>query len=101
MTSFSLKKLRCGASAAVLVAGMLFSAQASGEVLFSENFDYAAGNLYPQGSWLQGAQQNSPIKVTDVKLTYAGFGSGKSVELNPGEELSAQDVYHACVPRDA
>lgn len=101
MTSFSLKKLRCGASVAVLTAGMLFSAQASGEVLFSENFDYAAGNLYPQGGWLQGAQQNSPIKVTDVKLTYAGFGSGKSVELNPGEELSAQDVYHACVPRDA
>lgn len=55
MTSFSLKKLRCGASVAVLTAGMLFSAQASGEVLFSENFDYAAGNLYPQGGWLQGA----------------------------------------------
>ena len=100
MDKSTFSKLRYGITGALVAAASVFSAPASAEMLFTESFNYTAGDLYPQGKWLQSAHKTSPVQVKDIKLSYDGFASGKSVELKPGEDLTAQDVFHACVSRD-
>lgn len=100
MDKSTFSKLRYGITGALVAAASVFSTPASAEMLFTESFNYTAGDLYPQGKWLQSAHKTSPVQVKDIKLSYDGFASGKSVELKPGEDLTAQDVFHACVSRD-
>lgn len=100
MLKKSLKTLRRGVAGALFAASVLFPAAVSAGVLFSETFDYPAGNLYPQGGWLLSnhKDQTNPIKVTDTPLAYDGFLSGKSVKLT-SVNAQDEDVTHACVPR--
>lgn len=93
-----LHPLRRNIAGAAMAAALALPATASADVLFTETFDYSAGNLYPQGEWLQSAHKLNPIQVTETKLSFDNFLSGKSIQLNP-DQAQDQDVIHACVPR--
>lgn len=101
MTKRLLNTLRRGLAGAVIASSILSPAAASAEVLFSETFDYPAGNLYPQGGWLLSNHKtkSNPVKVTDTRLSFDNFISGKSLKLAP-VDMQDEDVLHACVPRD-
>lgn len=92
------KFLRRGAAGALLSAAMFAPPLASAEVLFTETFDYPAGDLYPQGGWLRTANNVNPIQVTDLGLSHEGFLSGNAIKLK-ATHLEDQDVMHPCVPR--
>lgn len=101
MTKKLLNTLRRGLAGAVIVSSLLSPAAVSADVLFSETFDYPAGNLYPQGGWLLSNHktQTNPVRVTDSRLEFRNFLSGKSLKLAPVDGQD-EDVLHACVPRD-
>lgn len=92
--------LRRGLFGALLGAALMLPAAASAEVLFTETFNYPAGNLYPQGGWLQTANQVNPIQVTDVKMSREGFLAGNAIKLK-ATDLQDQDVMHPIVERNA
>lgn len=61
---------------------------------FSDTFDYPAGNLYGQGSWLRyGTQSNAPIQVIGTGLSLPGYAeaAGGSVAMG-GINNSDEDL---------
>jgi len=92
------KFLRRGAAGALLSAAMFAPPLASAEVLFTETFDYPAGNLHQKGGWVQSNKfSTNPIQVTGTTLSYDGYLSGNSVKLNPVDNQD-QNLARACVP---
>lgn len=83
----------CLAAAAMLAGGQ----DAAAKVLFTENFDYAAGDLRGNGGWYYlGTQESNPIQVGAAALTYPGYqdeAKGKAVTI---ANLSNQDQDLAC-----
>lgn len=75
-------------SAGALSLSLLTASGASAEVIFTETFDYPAGNLYGNPGWLQSNNNENPIQVTSTALSLDGFASGNSVKLTP---VSNQD----------
>lgn len=75
-------------SAGALSLSLLTASSASAEVIFTETFDYPAGNLYGNPGWLQSNNKGNPIQVTSTALSLDGFASGNSVKLTP---VSNQD----------
>jgi hypothetical protein len=48
----------------------------SAKVVFTEDFDYAAGNLYNSGSWTRYASHTAnPIQVGEGSLTFPGYSA--------------------------
>lgn len=92
-----MKKLLTNFATAALLSLALAPA-ANAELLFSDNFDYAVGNLKGQGEWLQyGAKTAAPVQVVSQSLTYPGYQTsavGGAARL--AGELNAQDqsVFH-------
>lgn len=65
--------------------------------LLDENFEYPAGNLYQQGSWVRyGGNTAAPIQVAEGNLTYEGYideALGNKVSMvNTG---SGEDLWKA------
>lgn len=74
----------------VFLIGLLIpELQSTAQTLLNDSFNYPAGNLYGNGSWVRyGSNYNNPLQVTDNNLTYEGYESeadGKSVKLSDTE----------------
>lgn len=91
---------RCGSARlwCLLTLVALTANVAKADLIFSDSFDYTAGNLYSSestnGWWQNTGTENDPIQVIDGSLTYAGYEStaiGKSIKLK--DTQSAQKVY--------
>ncbi len=91
---------RCGSARlwCLLALVALTANVAKADLIFSESFDYTAGNLYSSestnGWWKNTGTETDPIQVIDGSLTYAGYEStsvGHSIKLK--ETQSAQKVY--------
>ena len=90
-------KLKSALWLLLVLLGLVPSIQAGAQLQWRENFDYPAGALYGQGSWVKhGNDYKDPINVVDQKLDYAGYPggvSGKSVQFAStgasGEDLVA------------
>ena len=91
---------RCGSARlwCLLALVALTANVAKADLIFSESFDYTAGNLYSSestnGWWQNTGTENAPIQVIDGSLTYAGYEStaiGNSIKLK--DTQSAQKVY--------
>lgn len=79
--------------------GMLLSpAVANADVLLTEDFEYAVGNLCGNSTWFYlGSQRQAPIQVKGESLTYPGYQDtaiGRSVEIshldNQDEDLAVK-----------
>lgn len=83
--------------AALAFAGLALAAPspAKADVLLSENFDYAEGGLYGQGSWVHHSKNvNEPIQLVTPGLTYAGYqdeAKGMSAKLIGTDATTAHE----------
>ena len=99
LKTFDMKKiLQKTWRAAVLTAALATSLTAGAELLLSDSFNYAEGNLYGNGEPFQWIKLNNktakPIQVVNDALTFKGYQStaqGKAVELIGDAESSASD----------
>lgn len=90
------KNIRNLVAAAVLPLALAPGASAG--LLFSDNFDYNAGDLKGQGEWLQyGTKTGAPVQVVSQSLTYPGYQSapaGGAIRLAGNLDAYDQSVFH-------
>ncbi|MFR9165425.1 MAG: DUF5689 domain-containing protein [Dysgonomonas sp.] len=93
----------------LIIALTCFPFIGNAQLLLTENFEYADGDLIGQGDWVQqGSVATFPLQVVNNPLTYAGYldvATGKSVALaNSGqdaykvfEEQTSGDTYYSAL----
>ena len=82
--------------ATMLTVALTASLTANADLLWSDSFNYNAGDLYGQGSWwrLAAAKKAQPVQVVEDALTYDGYQSkavGKAVQLIGTENSTTSD----------